>query len=397
MRSLRYIDVVRVFLFAFAVLACAAPPAPASADEFYAPPPDITKFAPGEIIRSESISPAPEGARAWKLLYASTGISGERIAVSGVVIVPVGAPPKGGRPIVAWAHPTTGIEQGCAPSIRGQKFYSTIPDLASLISHGYIVAATDYPGLGTPGPHPYLVGRSEGQAVLDSVRAARKWTSEAGSQFAAWGHSQGGQAALFAGQLAASYAPELTLAGIAAISPPTDLSDMLHHFIRQGNGRVVSAYALVSWSQVYQLSLDGVVRSAAIPAVKRVARECAFTTIDSYKVTVDSLPLRSPFLEPSLYTTSPWDGLLAANRPTIAPGGAPIFIAQGKLDELVPADITVAFARAECKLGATVLYDPLAEVGHDNAGVVSAHDAVAWMAQRFAGKASEDSCPLDAP
>jgi hypothetical protein len=33
--------------------------------------------------------------------------------------------------------------------------------------------ATDYPGLGTPGVHAYLMGESEGRAVLDSVRAAR--------------------------------------------------------------------------------------------------------------------------------------------------------------------------------------------------------------------------------
>ena len=41
--------------------------------------------------------------------------------------------------------------------------------------NGYAIAATDYPGLGTPGPHPYLVGDSEARAVIDSVRAARSF------------------------------------------------------------------------------------------------------------------------------------------------------------------------------------------------------------------------------
>jgi hypothetical protein len=42
-----------------------------------------------------------------------------------------------------------------------------------MLDRGYVVAATDYPGLGTPEVHPYLVGTSEAHAVLDSVRAAR--------------------------------------------------------------------------------------------------------------------------------------------------------------------------------------------------------------------------------
>jgi acetyl esterase/lipase len=397
MRLLRGIGFVRVILFALASLACAGTLPAAATEAFYVPPPEITKFAPGDIIRSEAVSPAPEGARAWKILYASSGISGERIAVSGVVIVPVGKVPAGGRPIVAWAHPTTGIAQGCAPSLRGDKVYATIPELSKLISRGYVIAATDYAGLGTPGPHPYLIGRSEGQAVLDSVRAARKWTNEAGGQFAVWGDSQGGQAALFAGQLAPSYAPELTLAGVAAISPPTDLGDLLRHFIGDGVGRVVAPYAVAAWSQVYQLSLDGVVRSAAIPTVKRVARVCAQTTVDAYKVRVDAFGLRAPFIEPSVLSSSPWDGLLAANRPGLAPIAAPLFIAQGKVDEVVPAAVTIAFARAECKLGAQLLYLPLADVPHELAAVRSASDAIAWIGERFAGKPPADSCPLDSP
>ena len=36
-----------------------------------------------------------------------------------------------------------------------------MPELARLLARGWVVVATDYPGLGTPGPHPYLVGQSE--------------------------------------------------------------------------------------------------------------------------------------------------------------------------------------------------------------------------------------------
>ena len=61
-----------------------------------------------------------------------------------------------------------------------------------MVERGYAVAATDYPGLGTPGPHPYLVGVSEARAVLDPApRAARTMPGVGGSdRFAVWGHSQ---------------------------------------------------------------------------------------------------------------------------------------------------------------------------------------------------------------
>jgi hypothetical protein len=126
---------------------------------------------PGTIIRQEPMLGAPLGATAYRVLYRSTGLKGEPIAVSGVVIVPPGPAPAGGRPIVAWAHPTTGIVPHCAPSLAIFGFQQ-IQGLRDMIRRGYIVAATDYPGLGTPGPHPYLVGISEGRAVLDSLRAA---------------------------------------------------------------------------------------------------------------------------------------------------------------------------------------------------------------------------------
>ncbi len=73
---------------------------------------------------------------------------------------------------MAWAHPTTGIVSKCAPSLA-RILFRTIQGLHEMLQRGYLIAATDYPGLGTAGPHPYLVGISEGRAVLDSVRAAR--------------------------------------------------------------------------------------------------------------------------------------------------------------------------------------------------------------------------------
>ena len=109
---------------------------------------------------------APAGAQAYRVLYRSVGMHGEPIAVSGVIVVPPGPAPVGGRPIVAWAHPTTGVVPHCAPSLAIFVFQQ-MAGLRQLIEQGAVVAATDYPGLGTAGPHPYLVGDSEARAVIE--------------------------------------------------------------------------------------------------------------------------------------------------------------------------------------------------------------------------------------
>jgi hypothetical protein len=111
---------------------------------FYrASPAEIAGF-PGTIIRQEPLLPTPSGASAWSVLYRSTGLHGEPIAVSGVIIVPPGVAPTGGHPIVAWAHPTTGVVPRCAPSLA-LFIYQQIQGLRLMTERGFIVAATDYP------------------------------------------------------------------------------------------------------------------------------------------------------------------------------------------------------------------------------------------------------------
>ena len=106
---------------------------------------------------SPEMSGAPLDATAYRVLCRSKGLNDQPIATSGVVIIPAGTVPPAGKPIIAWAHPTTGIVPHCAPSLA-IFFFQQVQGLREMVRRGYIVASTDYPGLGTPGPHPYLVG-----------------------------------------------------------------------------------------------------------------------------------------------------------------------------------------------------------------------------------------------
>jgi hypothetical protein len=106
------------------------------------------------VLRSEPFADGlPDGTRGWRVLYASTDGDGDAIAVSGLVIAPDDAT-EGPHPVLAWAHGTTGIARACAPSLTNQP-HQGIADMSGSLEQGWVIALTDYPGLGTPGPHPY--------------------------------------------------------------------------------------------------------------------------------------------------------------------------------------------------------------------------------------------------
>jgi acetyl esterase/lipase len=348
---------------------------------------------PGDLIRSQIINDAPDGASAYRVLYLSTGLHNEPIAVSGVVIIPGGTEPFGGRSIVAWAHPTSGIVPRCAPSLA-RVLFNSIQGLPDMLARGYIVAATDYPGLGTAGPHPYLVGISEGRAVLDSVRATRSIGGiRTRSTFSVWGHSQGGQAALFAGILAESYAPELHLVGVAAAAPATELAILLSDDIDTSGGRNLTSMTLWSWSRVYGASMDAVVTPEAIPIINRLANLCIERFFDILTRRGPTRALDRSFLKvKSFADKEPWRSLLAQNTPGLLPRNVPVFLAQGTADKLVRPQVTLNYAAKLCRSGNSVQLYLMPGEGHAFAARRSASVAVKWISDRFAGRPAPSNC-----
>lgn len=202
---------------------------------FYAPP-DVYPKGHGKLIwqrQAGRLSPIAGAGSSKLVLYSSTTPAGKRTAVSGVVSVPAGSPPKRGWPVISYAHGTTGIADVCAPSRTGAKsrvapFVDYIdPELEDWIDAGYAVAQTDYQGLGTPGPHEYLIGTAEGRGVVDIVSAARQLDLDIGKRYLLAGHSQGGHAALFAAGLADEWDRGLRLRGTVAFAPASHIADQV--------------------------------------------------------------------------------------------------------------------------------------------------------------------------
>lgn len=354
---------------------------------------EIIAAKPGTILRVwPQVGGSVENAKAYRILYRSTGLNGEPIAVSGAVLFRDEATPRVKRDVIAWAHPTTGVVEKCAPTLLPD-LSGTIAGIEDMLDRGFVIAATDYAGLGGQGMHPYLIGVSEARAVLDSVRAARQLPdAAAGDRFAVWGHSQGGHAALFTGEEAASYAPELKLVGVAAAAPATYLAELFRADIGSLGGNSLTAMALLSWSKVYDIPLDSVLVPGATRTFEAVARSCIERISELLRLEQIAQPLQHEFLKVDPTTTEPWAGIMQNNSPGKKPAGAPVFIAQGTADTLVLPKITLQFADRLCKAGTVVEMKMLEGVSHGFAGYGSADEAVAWMADRFRGHPAPNGC-----
>jgi len=382
------------FLLGVAAAPFSAIPTPGA---FYSQPVP-PNAAPGSLIAVEPFAPAFPGTAGYRVLYASTDIDGARIPVSGVVFIPLGAPPPQGRNIVAWAHPTTGMAPGCAPSLENGgigagTLAQSIPGIDRFIAAGDIIAATDYPGMGAPGIHPYLIGDAEGRAIIDSVRATRSLPgADISGKYAVWGHSQGGQAALFAGQIAKAYAPELDLVGVAAAAPPTDMNIELTEPFRSNSGRLLAAYVYYAWSHIYHVPITSIVYPQAVPAVDIVVTKCIGNLGQAADAIHSAAALNPVFRSHDPQSIPPWPVLLTENSPGHAPPGAPLLIFQGSDDTTVEPHFTRSFAAAACAKGDVLDYEERKGVGHLTIARRSAAAAAAWIQNRFTGLKPPDNC-----
>jgi acetyl esterase/lipase len=354
---------------------------------------EIRAAKPGHILRVwPQIGGTLANAKAYRILYRSTGLNDEPIAVSGTIFFPAGQAPRGGRDVIAWAHPTTGVVARCAPTLLPD-LSDTVAGLDDMLSRGYVVAATDYEGLGVPGMHPYLIGVSEARSVLDSVRAARELPDAAArDRFAVWGHSQGGHAALFTGEQAARYAPELKLIGVAAAAPATYLVDLFDADRGSIGGNSLTAMALLSWSTIYHLPLDSILADGAGGAFGAVAKSCIQSIAEMLKLEKVEKPLQHVFLKADPTKIEVWRAIMERNSTGQQPPGVPVFLAQGTADVTVRPNITVRFAEQLCAGGTPVVMKLLKGVSHSFAGEDSAHQAVAWMSDRFNGRPAPSDC-----
>lgn len=364
-------------------------------DAFYTAPGNVSS-KPGQLIRTEPLTiGVPQGAQAWKMLYTTTHPDGSPAVSSGTILAP--AKLNGSRlPLLTVSHGTTGIAVSCAPSLGATPFDDGAGTAMQqmVTEHGWVAVTSDYVGMGTAGTAAYLVGDAEARNVLDASLAARQFDKlSLSSDTVIWGHSQGGQGSLWAGQIATDYAPELNVIGIAAFAPAADLFGLANADKNTGPGKTISAYIAKTWNTLFpKLELQKHLTPGSKGPVERISQLC-FNGIDALSAILSGTQVPNQLFPESMLAGDL--GELLKEQTPVGPFPAPVLVAQGLADPLVRPSLQQQWIDDRCDAGIAIDYRTF--VGLSHVSLVAADSPltpqiVQWTLDRWNGEAAPTEC-----
>jgi hypothetical protein len=354
--------------------------------------------APGTLVRAAPLPRRlwiPDTTRAaFRLTHVTTNAFGRRALSTGAVFVPKGRAPRGGWPVISWAHGTSGLGDACAPSRVGPALPERDrPYLARWMREGYAIVASDYVGLGTPGLMAYLHGRSTAHSVVDMVKAARSHARRRppGQRLARrWvvvGQSQGGGAAIYTARHATRFGGRgLDYRGAVGTGVPAYIERILTVFgpgVPPGAlGAATTAYlAYIFTSLRYvhpELGIDRILtatgrrylRLAETACVHDFERRLQGVRVgDFFTGRIDSRPRIEPTLE--RYMAMPERGF-----------DRPFFMGHGRRDTDVPYGQTSDYVRALRRNGEPVTFRTY-DNDHSGTLIESQRDTIPFVRRLF--------------
>lgn len=364
------------------------------------PPADMSGDGPGTLVDAQPLQFMESfdqiSAAAVKMTYRSTsGLDDRPTEVSGVVVVPAGPPPRGGWPVLAVGHILTGIIPQCAPSLAAELGgYASI--LSVFVSKGYVVAMSDYEGLGVDGlQHLPLQAATLGNNLIDSVRAARRIVPTASNRWAAYGIGEGGLASWAAADLASTYGAGTQMVGAVALSPYANMSGMAEAAAAERLPR-----------EQYYLYLSVLQSLSNAPPQFDTGEYTTPFARESVDVTGKCAPLDVGSLADAAAPLSPADirprneaaverfrdQIGSAAVPLASSGpAAPVLVVYATEDPSVSAQSIADAARTACQRGNPV------EVNRRVGDANTSNDlvtqlSIGWLEQRFDGQALVDPC-----
>ncbi len=412
--------------------------APAGAAEVALPPfyEGVMAMAPqgklGEVIAREPVATQLENAVAWRIAYVSSDLLDRPTISTALVVAPTGDAPAGGRPILSWAHGTTGTAQNCGPSqewnpaqplneyfliggTSGTDF--GIPAADKLIAAGYVLIASDYQGLGGGGTHQYAISATQGRDVIDAIRAVGSLgLSGTGRKAAIYGWSQGGGAALAAASMPDYVArtgtafDDIDIVGyvalaphdIAAMAPPGPLdaaasAKMLNGLTQSFGDNVFdfTHFSMSLWATaaaIPGLKLTDLFTEDGAKALDEIfSKKCMHPAADTISFNFGSD--YKTLLSPTPTNQEAWvAGILKGSVPDVVPS-APVIIYWGTKDTTNPPIMGEKYREQMCKAGGDVTRVQLpGEQSHFTTPGASEPLYLPWLADRFAGKPLPNGC-----
>jgi pimeloyl-ACP methyl ester carboxylesterase len=359
---------------------------------FYDPPVPLPKAPFGTLLRSAPFTgyTLPPGARAVRILYLSQALNGDPVAASGVVLLPAGPTPSGGWPVIVWAHGTSGVARQCAPSLMKDLEYGS-EGLMPMVAAGYAVVATDYAGLGTPGPHQYDNKIPQANDVVYSVPAAHAAVAELGARWVVIGHSQGGVAVWGVAELEAQR-KDAGYAGAISVAGDMDYESYFAHDAADLDAITALYWPLTAFGiQASYPSFD-VARMLTAPALARYAdvttKGCWY-----YAYAAMSEVGPQPSVLPDMQQLPELRRYLRDSLSTGKPISGPLLVLAGDDDLSVSIANIRASVRQACERGLPVEFVHRPGLDHDPLMEQTTPEQLAWVRERLAGKLWVSNCP----
>ena len=329
------------------------------------------------------------------------------------MVAPKGKAPKGGRPVVAWAHGTEGGGRNCVPSLVADPAtelldYFTypspfqqdvgVPALQQFLDAGYVIAATDYQGLGTPGAVQYTVLDTEIHNVFDSVRAAQGIdATAAGNKMVVLGWSQGGGASVAMAERS-DYGKPLELLGVAGLAPAANSGPQLAGQTPPGPVNATSPFHAVAlqlnvfngFAAAYpDLEPADLVTDVGEQALEGAASQCVnhFAYVLNSNLTTPEGIIAVPSPVPT-----DWQQAFDENTPGYSKPIAPVLVMQGTADTVVNPNGTAQYIERVCGFGTPVQFTTYEGATHQTIPGDAQPEYVPWIADRFAGDDAPTNC-----
>lgn len=353
---------------------------------FYTAPQPPAAATPGDLIWARTLQ-APAGIDGYAIMYWSSKVDGQLVAVSGVLFEP-SQPSNTPRPIVAWAHGTLGLADQCAMS---RESFTGNSDTAAIVAQtvklGMIFVGSDYEGLGPPGAHPFMVNESSARNVLDSIRAAQRFAGK-DSDAVILGRSQGGAATLVAAELQPQYAPKLKLRGAVAISVPSGMDKL----DGQLSGGPYFGYVLMTaygYMNAYPnlAGEESKLTDAGRAALRAIPDECIDKILSQYAGEQEAKYGLAEVLGAPQFRE-----VLVRNDPRRLAPAVPVLIVHGESDDTIPVANAREMVKALCGKGAPVTAIFYGDRGHIDVLTAAATEILEFIADRLAGQTSSANC-----
>lgn len=379
-------------------------------DPFYKVPSDIGRYANGQVINSRPVKTQVLSAdidSSFQLLYKTTDAQDQPDATVATIWVP--KKPASPTKVFSLQIFEDASQFNCNPSwawVDKSDSNNKIPAsldspifVAWALAQGYYVVSPDHEGTKAA----FIVGKTQGQAVLDGIRALKNYRSlPADSGVGFFGYSGGGSATVWATNLQPVYAPEINVVGSAHGGTPIDTKATFQYL----NGGFFSGFAgagLVGVMNAYPELNDYVlanVNDKGREAVTkyRSSNYCLANVVAGYPFTnfYNFITVSDPLNQPVPAKVLAKETLLQSKASyTVPVPKFPRYIFHGLVDEVIPYGVVKDFVKEQCAKGANIAFSTFALGGHLSTEVTGIPTAISWLKSAFDGTLKQPKCGTD--